>query len=89
MCEMRSQIGLNPGQEPASGEPVERRQQHATFARGQMRRKFGARRDESPKNLSKDQFGVLAKGTLRKLYSRIEAPWPELIEGVGLLYTRC
>jgi hypothetical protein len=36
-------------------------------------------------NLSKDQFGVLAKGTLRKLYSRIEAPWPELIEGVSLL----
>jgi hypothetical protein len=32
--------------------------------------------------LSKDQFGVLAKGTLRKLYSRIEAPWPELIEGI-------
>ena len=35
--------------------------------------------------LSKDQFGVLAKGTLRKLYSRIQAPWPELIEGVCLL----
>ena len=33
-------------------------------------------------NLSKDQFGVLAKGTLRKLYSRIKAPWPELIEGI-------
>ena len=37
---------------------------------------------QKSENLSKDQFGVLAKGTLRKLYSRIEAPWPELIEGV-------
>jgi len=42
----------------------------------------GARRGKRSENLSKDQFGVLAKGTLRKLYSRIKAPWPELIEGV-------
>jgi hypothetical protein len=42
----------------------------------------GTRRGKRSENLSKDQFGVLAKGTLRKLYSRIEAPWPELIEGI-------
>jgi hypothetical protein len=43
---------------------------------------YSTRRGKRSENLSKDQFGVLAKGTLRKLYSRIEAPWPELIEGV-------
>jgi hypothetical protein len=42
----------------------------------------GTRRGKRSENLSKDQFGVLAKGTLRKLYSRIRAPWPELIEGI-------
>ena len=42
---------------------------------------FGHAPSRKSENLSKDQFGVLAKGTLRKLYSRIEAPWPELIEG--------
>lgn len=82
MFEMRSQIGPHPAGKPASGEPFEREQQHATFAWGSNCHIHGTRRGKRSENLSKDQFGVLAKGTLRKLYSRIEAPWPELIEGI-------
>jgi len=64
------------------GSRLRREQQHATFAWGKNCHIHSTRRGKRSENLSKDQFGVLAKGTLRKLYSRIEAPWPELIEGI-------
>ena len=82
MFEMRFPDWASPGGKNRLGEPFEREQQHATFAWGQNWHIYSTRRGKRSENLSKDQFGVLAKGTLRKLYSRIEAPWPELIEGV-------
>jgi hypothetical protein len=85
--------GSTRGQNLPQKEPLERRQQHATFESGRKRlasceaitTNCGHTPSRKSENLSKDQFGVLAKGTLRKLYFRIEAPWPELIEGVCLL----
>jgi hypothetical protein len=77
--------GSTRGQIPPQKEPLECRQQHATFDPGRKpknQRNCGHAPSRKSENLSKDQFGVLAKGTLRKLYSRIEAPWPELIEGI-------
>ncbi len=92
MFEMRFPDWAQPSANIAFRGAFERKQQYATFARGENRGPKTASRHaprQRSENLSKDQFGVLAKGTLRKLYSRIEAPWPELIEGVCPLYTRC
>ena len=82
MFEMRFPDWASPGGKNHLREPFEREQQHATFARGQKLPYSRHAPRQRSENLSKDQFGVLAKGTLRKLYSRIEAPWPELIEGI-------
>jgi hypothetical protein len=78
----------HPGREPLSANSNMRPLQGAKTG-GQILPYSGHAPRQRSENLSKDQFGVLAKGTLRKLYSRIEAPWPELIEGICPLYTRC
>src|SRR5882762_9749018 len=70
----------HPGREPLSANSNMRPLQGAKTGGQELPYSRHAPRQKS-ENLSKDQFGVLAKGTLRKLYSRIEAPWPELIEG--------
>jgi hypothetical protein len=60
MFKMRSRIGTQPGGKTAEGEPLERKQQHATFARNENCRNIGTRRGESLKICQKTNLEVLA-----------------------------
>jgi hypothetical protein len=77
-----SQIGPHPAGKPLQGSRLSANSNMRPSPGAKNWHIYSTRRGKRSENLSKDQFGVLAKGTLRKLYSRIEAPWPELIEGV-------
>jgi hypothetical protein len=80
MFEMHSQIGLGPEVNGLKGSflsadsnmrPSNRAETPGLLAK--QIANCGHAPSRKSENLSKDQFGVLAKGTLRKLYSRIFA----------------
>src|SRR5882724_6102068 len=91
-CGLR--LGLNSWLKLPQGEPFERRQQHATFETGRKTQKkrqtAGTHRVESQKTCQKTNLESLLKEPFgnsipESLLSQIQAPWPELIEGVCLL----